>query len=103
MVPDALSRLELATLEDGLLDLNQWVVVKANDKELKGIAKTSLVLDARQTANRHVYFDVALDRRRLLVPQRYRRVVFTTLHGRTATSQIIMIRFVSPGMDHEIR
>jgi len=112
LVPDALSRLELATCEDGLPDLNQWAIDQAKDTKLKdiisGVSKSSLKLEARQTANGPVYFDVAHDRTRLLVPQRHRRAVFTTLHGqahggRAATGRIIKARFVWPGMDREIR
>lgn len=112
VVPDALSRLELATLNNGLPDLDQWALDQANDTELQniisGCSKTSLTLEARQTKNGPVYFDVAPDRTRLLVPRKHRRAVFTTLHGQahsgqSATRQIVKARFVWPGMDREIR
>lgn len=107
VVPDALSRLELATFENGLPDLDQ-----ANDSELQdiisGTIKTLLILGARQTINGPVYFDVAPDRTRLFVTRKHRRAVFTTLHGQahgcqSATSRIVKVRFVWPGMDREIR
>lgn len=112
VVPDALSRLELAMLEDGLPNLDQWAVDQANDAELQDIVsgntESSLELEARQTANGPVYFDRAHDRSRLFVPRCHRRAVFNTLHrqahgGSAATCQVIKARFVWPRMDREIR
>lgn len=101
-----------STFENGLPGLNQWDINQAKNTELRRIVscitKTSLKLEARQTTNRPVYFDVAFDRTRLFVPQCHRRVVFMTLHGQVhggsaATSWIIKARFVWSGMDWEIR
>ncbi|CAH1731650.1 unnamed protein product [Aphis gossypii] len=111
-IPDALSRLELAIFDHGLPDLNQWAIDQANDMELQDIitgkTESSLELDARQTTNGPVYFDIAHNRSRLLVPRKHRRAVFTTLHqqahgGSAATARIVKDRFVWPGMDREIR
>lgn len=112
VVPDALSRLELAPLDDGLPDLDQWATDQASDTDLQDIltgkTKSSLELDARQTANGPVYFDVAQNRSRLFVPLRQRRAVFNALHrqahgGGTSTAALIAQRFVWPGMNREIQ
>lgn len=112
IVPDALSRLELAALEDGLPDLDRWAVDQASDMQLQDIiagnSESSLELEARQTANGPVYFDISHDRSRLFVPQCHRRAVFNSLHrqahgGGAATCRIVKARFVWPGMDREIR
>jgi len=52
-----------------------------------------LELDARQTTNGPVYFDIAYNRSRLFVPLKHRRAVFTILHqqargGSAATARI---------------
>lgn len=75
---------------------------------ISGNSEFSLELDARQTANGPVYFDIAHDRSRLFVPQCHRRAVFNSLHrqahgGGAATCRIIKDRFVWPEMDREIR
>lgn len=112
VVPDALSRLELATLEDGLPNLDQWAVDQANNAELQDIVsgntESSLELEARQTTNGPVYFDRAHDRSRLFVPRCHRRAVFNTLHRQAhgdgaATCQVIKARFVWLRMDRVIR
>lgn len=56
VVPNALSRLELAALEDELPDFDQWAAEQASDAELQGInvgsTESSLDLEARQTVKR---------------------------------------------------
>jgi len=112
VIPDALSRLELAACDDRLPDLEQWTTDQASDTELQDIltgrTESSLELDSRQTATGTVYFDIAHDRSRLFVPLRRRRAVFNTLHRQahgdgTATVTLIAQRFVLPGMNREIR
>lgn len=55
VVPDALSRLELAALLQDSPDLNQWATDQANDAELQkilsGNTPTSLLLNARTTTS----------------------------------------------------
>lgn len=110
-VPDRLPQLEVAIFDHGLPDLDQWAIDQASDTELQDIItgkkESSLELDARQTTNGPVYFDIAHNRSRLFVPQKHRRAVFTTLHqhahgGSAATARIFKDRFVWPGMDREI-
>lgn len=112
VVPDALSRLELAELHQDSPDLNQWAIDQANDTELQGILSgntpTSLVLDARKTPSGPVYFDKTNDRSRLFVPTIHRRNTFSALHGQAhggtaATARLIKNRFCWPGMDCDIR
>jgi len=112
VVPDdALSRLEMATFDDGLPDLDQWATDQASDTDLQDIltgkTESSLELDSRQTANGPVYFVIAYNRSRLFVPLRRRCAVFNTLHrqaqgGGTATAALFAQRFVWPGMNREI-
>jgi len=112
IVPDALSRLELSTIDDDVPDLHQWAAEQVNDPELRNILSgqttTSLTLQSRRTANGPVYFDSTTNRSRPFVPKSLRRTVFTTLHGQAhigiaATCRLIKSRFCWPNMDREIR
>lgn len=112
VVPDALSRLELAPIDEELPDLDQWATDQASDTDLQNIltgkTESLLELDARQRVSGPVYFDIAHNRSRLFVPLRQRRAVFNTIHrqahgGGTATAALIVQRFVWPGMNREIR
>ncbi|CAI6373536.1 unnamed protein product [Macrosiphum euphorbiae] len=77
VIPYVLSRLEWATFDDGLPDLKQWATDQARDTELQDIitgkTESYLELDARQTANGPVYFDIEYNRSRVFVPLRHRR------------------------------
>lgn len=100
---NVLSRLELATLGKAFL-----TSISGLQYIISGGKVTSLILEARQTANGTVYFNTAHKRTRLLIPQCHWRAVFVSLHvqahgGRAAINRIIKARFVWHGMDREIR
>lgn len=111
IVPDALSRQEVAETRTNLPDLKQWSLDPTADIELQAIisdnAKSSLRLQPRATPNGILYADYSTGHARMYVPQVHRRNVFIALHGqayggRHATLRLIKFRYCWPDMDRQI-
>jgi len=110
VVPDALSRLEIAETTE-LPSLQQWSRDQADDPQLQHLiadgSTTSLRLQARDTGDGVLYSDYSTGNARLYVPDKHRRLVFNALHGQAhggcrATLRLIKSRYCWPDMNRQI-
>ena len=110
MIADALSRIEMNALLSGqppTVDFTAIADAQANDPQIRSLQSSpssTLVVEAVPLANstNPLYCDTSTGTKRPLVPQRWRRTVFDSLHGLShpgirATQKLITSRFVWPG------
>lgn len=112
VVPDALSRLEVAISSVTTMDWSQFVADQAKDPELQNIldgsTTTSCQLVPQQTEHGLVYVDVSHNKVRPFVPASLRRNIVELLHnqahpGINATVKLVTARYCWPGMCRQIR
>lgn len=110
VVADALSRLDINTLQQGV-DYQAMAEDQLVDDELKKFRETATNLNLRNVfvhnSNKEVLCDVSTGRPRPVVPQNWKRSVFDAMHGLShpstrVTRKIITQKFVWLGVKKEI-
>jgi len=85
VVPDALSRIEIAETSTDLPPMKQWATDQAADSQLQqlisGTATSSLRLQPRGSRDGVIYADYSTGNARMFVPSVLRRRVINALHG----------------------
>ena len=113
VVADALSRcaIDAFTVEPPKgIDLDQIATEQSDDEELKNLQTSSLkMVDVPvHSSDKSILCDISTGITRPYVPRKFRRSVFSALHslahpGIRATQQLIVKRFVWPGMNKDVR
>jgi len=112
VIPDALSRFEVACNIATVPDVSQFAADQAHDPDLQKLLDCSTFSSCRlvpqQTEHGVVYVDTTHGKARPYVPANLRRNVVTALHsqahpGINATVKLVTNRYCWPGMSRQIR